>query len=148
RVFSLDRGPEASLALADVALSEAVAAYAFQASGGRVDPEQISRLIHARPTVIGPAQALDETSQAHDADRALQSFNPSQAAYLALREKLAQWRAASAPVALLAAAESRRRASDAVGAIALRKNGAMESEIIANMEFWRWQPRNLGADRL
>ncbi len=148
RVFSLDRGPEASLALADVALSEAVAAYAFQASGGRLDPAQISRLIHARPNVVGPAQALDETSQALDADHALQSFNPTQAGYIALREKLAQWRAASTPVALLAATESQHRASDAVSAIAPRKNAAMEAEIVANMEFWRWQTRDLGADRL
>ncbi|MGO9392540.1 L,D-transpeptidase family protein [Rhodoblastus sp.] len=148
RVFSLDRGQETSLALADVALSEAVAAYAFQASGGRLDPGQISRLIHARPNVVGPAQALDETSRALDADHMLQSFNPSQAGYLALREKLALWRAASAPVALLAAIESKHHASDAVRAIAPRKNAAMEAEIVTNMEFWRWQPRDLGADRL
>jgi murein L,D-transpeptidase YcbB/YkuD len=73
RVFSLDRGPEASLALADVALSEAVAAYAFQASGGRLDPARISRLIGAHPTVVGPAQALDEIARATDADHALQA---------------------------------------------------------------------------
>src|SRR5208337_3637652 len=87
RVFTLDRGPEASLALADVALSEAVAAYAFEASGGRLDPARISRLIGSHPTVVAPAQALDDASRAPDADRALQSFNPDQPGYVVLREK-------------------------------------------------------------
>ncbi|WP_294537973.1 L,D-transpeptidase family protein [uncultured Rhodoblastus sp.] len=147
RVYALERGPEASLALADVALSEAVAAYAFQASGGRLDPARISRLIGAHPTVVGPAQALDETSQAPDADRALRAFNPDQPGYLALREKLAQRRAGLAPTALLASTEPPRRASDASGA---RRggNGALESDLLVNMEFWRWQPREPGADRL
>jgi L,D-transpeptidase YcbB len=148
RVYSLDQGSEAAMALADVALSEAVAAYAFQASGGRVDPARISRLIGARPQIVAPAQALDETSTAPDADSALQSFNPHQPGYIALREKLEQMRADSAPVALLAATETSRRASDAVGAIRPGRNAGLESEILVNMEFWRWQPRDFAADRI
>jgi murein L,D-transpeptidase YcbB/YkuD len=148
RVYSLDQGPEASMALADVALSEAVAAYAFQASGGRVDPARISRLIGARPQIVAPAQALDETAKATDADSALQSFNPHQPDYIALREKLAQARSASAPMALLAATQTSRRASDAVSAIAPQRNVRLESDILVNMEFWRWQPRDFSADRI
>ena len=92
RVYALDQGPEASLALADVALSEAVAAYAFQASGGRIDPSRISRLIGARAPVVPAAQALDEVSRSADAGKQLQSYNPTHPGYLALREKLAQLR--------------------------------------------------------
>jgi murein L,D-transpeptidase YcbB/YkuD len=148
RVFSLDRGPDASLALADVALSEAVAAYAFQASGGRLDPARISHLIGAHPTVVGPVQALDETARASDADHALQAYNPDQPGYVALREKLAQAREGGAPMALLASTETPRRASDAVGGRRRGGDRALESDILVNMEFWRWQPRQPGADRL
>ncbi len=157
RVFALGQGPEASLALADVALSEAVAAYAFQASGGRVDPSRISRLIGARAPVVPAAQALEETSGATDAGGVLKSYNPDQSAYLALRAKLAQLRASpaqidapqvQAPLTRLAAAEARHRASDAVTTLSPRGKAALESELLVNMEFWRWMPRDLGHDRL
>ena len=149
RVYSLDPAPEASLALGDIALSEAVAAYAFQASGGRIDPARISRLIAPRAGVASPAQVLDEISKAADAGAALQNYNPRQPGYMALREKLAQTRAepVSGPVARLAARDSSKRASDAVGSIG-RRSAALESEILVNMEFWRWLPRDLGRDRI
>jgi murein L,D-transpeptidase YcbB/YkuD len=149
RVYSLDQGKEASLALGEIALSDAVSAYAFEASGGRVDPKRISALIGARPGVVGAAQALDETSQAADAGGVLKAYNPSHAGYIALREKLAQARAEPriGPVARLAASESGKRASDAVVSTG-RRGGALESEILVNMEFWRWLPRDLGRDRI
>jgi murein L,D-transpeptidase YcbB/YkuD len=149
RVYSLDQGPEASLALGDIALSEAVAAYAFQASGGRIDPARISRLIAPRAGVASPAQVLDEISKAADAGAALQAYNPRQPGYMALREKLAQTRAepVSGPVARLAARDSSKRTSDAVGSIG-RRGATLESEILVNMEFWRWLPRDLGRDRI
>jgi murein L,D-transpeptidase YcbB/YkuD len=149
RVYSLDQAPEASLALGDIALSEAVAAYAFQASGGRIDPARISRLIAPRAGVASPAQALDEISKAADAGAALQNYNPRHPGYMALREKLAQTRAepVSGPVARLAARDSSKRASDAVGSIG-RRGALLESEILVNMEFWRWLPRDLGRDRI
>jgi murein L,D-transpeptidase YcbB/YkuD len=146
RVYSLDEGPDASLALGDVALSEAVAAYAFQASGGRIDPARLSRLIGAHPAVVSAAKALEETSAAADAGQTLQSFNPRQPGYLALKEKLAETRAAPAPMARLAS--TRRGLSDATGAIAARRDAGLENEILTNMEFWRWLPRDLGAERV
>ncbi len=30
----------------------------------------------------------------------------------------------------------------------MRRNAQLEDDILVNMEFWRWQPRDLGADRL
>jgi murein L,D-transpeptidase YcbB/YkuD len=149
RVYSLDQGPEASLALGDIALSEAVAAYAYQASGGRIDPARISSLIAPRAGVVSPAQALDETAKAADASATLQAYNPRQPAYMALREKLSHTRAEpmSGPVARLASRDSSRRATDAVGSIT-RRGATLESEILVNMEFWRWLPRDLGRDRI
>ena len=148
RVYSLDHGPDASMALGDVALSEAVAAYAFQASGGRIDTGRISRLIGSHPPVVGAAQALDEASKAADADKVLQSYNPQHPGYLALAEKLAEVRAAPEPMARLAATERGRGVSDAPSAVGPRRNADLESDILTNMEFWRWLPRDLGAERV
>ncbi len=85
--------PEA-LAQADVVLSEAAVAFAMQASGARVAPTHISRLITQRPTVAEPAEAL-AVATAADPGAALQAFNPPQRGYVELREQLARLRAES-----------------------------------------------------
>jgi murein L,D-transpeptidase YcbB/YkuD len=148
RVYSLDRGPDASLALGDIALSEAVAAYALQASGGRIDPARISRLIGSHAPVVSAAQALDETSKSADADKTLHGYNPQHPGYLALRDKLAEVRAAPELQARIAATERGRGVSDAAPALGARRNADLEAEILTNMEFWRWLPRELGTDRV
>ncbi|WP_374547943.1 murein L,D-transpeptidase [Rhodoblastus sp.] len=148
RVYSLDKGPPNALALGDVALSEAVAAYAFQASGGRVEPARMSRLVGVHPPVVPAAQALDETAKAADAAKTLDSYNPRHPGYLALKAKLAELRAAPEPMARLAATERGRGLSDAGPALSGRRNADLESEILTNMEFWRWLPRDLGSERV
>ena len=146
RVFSLGSGPDSSLALGDVALSEAVAAYAFQASGGRIDPARISKMIGARPTVVSAEQALAETSRSADAGATLQAYNPRQPGYLALKEQLADARARPARTARLALNGRARAISDeTTGALRATK---LEGELLVNMEFWRWLPRDLGAERI
>jgi L,D-transpeptidase YcbB len=146
RVFSLGAGPESSLALGDVALSQAVAAYAFQASGGRIDPARISKMIGARPPVVPAALALDETGKAADAGKALQAYNPQQPGYLALKAKLAELRARPARTARLAMNGRGRSISDETSDAP--RGTRLENELLTNMEFWRWLPRDLGADRV
>ena len=146
RVFSLGSGPDSSLALGDVALSEAVAAYAFQASGGRIDPARISKMIGARPPLVSAAQALGETSKSADAGKTLEAYNPQQPGYLALKEKLAQARARPARTARVALNGRARWISDeTTGSLRATK---LEDELLVNMEFWRWLPRDLGAERI
>ena len=149
RVYSLDPAPASGLAAGDVALAQAAAAYAFQASGGRVEPSRLSKLIGLRPEVVSAAQALEETSQAADAGAQLASYNPPQQGYRALREKLAALRANPPGGARLAATEHKRRASDArsLAGVAARR-ATEEADLRVNMEFWRWMPRELGADRI
>jgi L,D-transpeptidase YcbB len=148
RVYSLDQGSPASLALGDVALSEAVAAYAAQASGGRIEPARISRLVGVHPPVVGAAQALDETAKSADAGKTLEDYNPQQPGYLALKQKLAELRAAPEPLARVAATERGRGVSDAGSGIGARRNADLESDLLTNMEFWRWLPRDLGPERI
>src|SRR5262249_36089917 len=80
-------------AAADIALTDAVVAYGRQASGSRVDPHMISRLIGAEPEVADPVVILALVSTAGEAaGDELRGFNPPQRGYLALREKLSELR--------------------------------------------------------
>lgn len=194
-------GAPAQRAEADVTLSEAIVAYALQASGGRIEPTAISPEITAKPDVADPSKALALIAAASDPDAALEDFNPPQKAYRDLRDKLAELRAENAPVATIPAGPQLRigmvdprvpliRArfgldalAEAQGADALvydarvaalvadfqRANGLppsgvltastaqalsggetsrQEAAIIANMEMWRWEPRDMGEERV
>ena len=81
-----------SRAATDLALSLAVVAYGRQASGGRIDPQTIDKLITEKPEVADPARILATVASAPDAGVALRDFNPVQSGYVALREKLAEVR--------------------------------------------------------
>lgn len=197
----LDAAAGAGAALAELRLSEAVSAYARQASGSRVDPARLSSLITARPLIPLVAHALATVAAAGDAGAALLAFNPPQAAYRNLRIRLHQLRAPEksatvsyAPVppgpplrvgmrdarvpllrvrfgllaggaddmvydALVAAAISdfqRANSLPATGVLTPRTIAALgggepvrlENEILANMERWRWMPRDMGDSRI
>lgn len=192
----------AVLARRELALSRAVAAYAGQASGGRVAPVAISRLITSKPEAIEPAAALakfsavDKTGDISAGD-ILQNFNPPHPGYRALRAKLAEMRRehdSPAPVAIgpgkvlrigmkdprvplirarfglspgqdngdltvydtqVASAVASfqksqglradgRLTPQTVAALSGGQPKRLEADIVANMERWRWLPRDLG----
>ena len=86
------------LAESDLALTDAVVAYARQATGSRVDPVAISPLIGAKPDLADPAEVLDGLIAAGaEAGDKLQALNPSDPRYVALRDKLAEMHAARLP---------------------------------------------------
>jgi murein L,D-transpeptidase YcbB/YkuD len=139
----------------ELALSEAVVAYATQAAGGRVDPRRLSRLIGARPSLPEPGAVLAATAAAGArAGDALEDYNPRHAGYRALKDKLAELRNARAPEPPTRYAESRSVARDDTparkrfAAPAASHEARVRAEIIANMERWRWMPRDLGEDRI
>ncbi|MGH6819875.1 MAG: L,D-transpeptidase family protein, partial [Methylocella sp.] len=185
------------IAAADLALSDAVVAYGRQASGSRVDPRMISRLIGVEPEVADPAVILALVATAgEEAGEELLRFNPPQKAYEALREKLLQSRRGrgvagrdaaipSGPVLrpgmrdprvplirarlslddaaavedsiydtrIAAAVADFQKANGlpASGNLTARTIAALsggpsslEAEILANMERWRWMPRDMG----
>lgn len=208
---ALPPGTDEEIAAADIALTGAVVAYGRQASGSRVDPHMISRLIGAEPEVADPAVILALVSSAGDAaGEELRRFNPQHKGYEALRSRLIQLRAgrgtarrdAAIPagpvlrpgmkdprVPLIRAKLSINEDQDAsfleerdgtkdlvyderiAAAVAdfQRANGLpasgnftprtaaalsnpapshLEAEIIANMERWRWLPRDMGQSRI
>ena len=151
--LSVKAPPEGSdwSAAAELELSEAVADYAAQASGSRVDPATISDGVEERPKVVKPAQALDAVANAGDqAGVRLAGFNPPHPAYAALRDKLAELRAARTHPKREAstARESDTRPITNFASLPEARAKRVEAEIVANMEMWRWEPREMGATRL
>ncbi len=163
-----------ALAKAEVDIADAVVVYALEASGARIRPSSISPLVADGAEVANPLAALAAVAAAPDPDAALQAFNPPQEAYRRLRDKLSQL---PAPKAMTRAAEraslepesarlirSRLGEAEYVGAHGRRFAAAGVSDavnvalaggdeprrlaILANMEMWRWEPRDMGASRV
>ncbi len=77
------------LAAAEIAFSEEIVAYGREASGVRIDPQDINPLIGTKPDVAAPGLILGTVAAAGlDGGKMLQGFNPQQKPYLALRAKL------------------------------------------------------------
>lgn len=199
---TLGAGAPAALAATELALSEAVVTYGRQASGDRIDPRTISPLITEKPQPAKPAEILGSVASAADAGATLADFNPPQAGYKALRQKLAELLHAHTPTvampipggqilkvgmkdprvplirarfgldtepetapadlvydtAIAAAVAGFQRASGlpvsgtltprTIAALSGGKPSRLESEILVNMERWRWMPRDIGNDRI
>jgi murein L,D-transpeptidase YcbB/YkuD len=163
--------PEA-IAEAEATMASAVVAYAEQATGSRVLPWHVSPLIFAAPNVVDPGAALVETAMAEDPARRLADFNPPQRGYRALREELkrldAPGVAQRAPRALSADLDpdplldlqtegAPRRIRRAINvhivpaSVSAPSAGPARREraaILANMEMWRWEPRDMGERRI
>ncbi len=161
-----------AIAEAETIIASALVAYAEQATGSRVPPSHVSELIFARPSVADPGVALAETAAAADPARRLAAFNPPQRGYRALRDELKRlenpgvaarrFRVLSAdldPDPLLdlqdeGASQRTKRALNAhihtasVGATSAGVNARQRAAILANMEMWRWEPRDMGERRI
>jgi murein L,D-transpeptidase YcbB/YkuD len=120
-VPDLEQGaaPEA-LAATELRLSAAVLAYARDAQNGRVPFSHFGADIQYAPKIVAAAAILAKIADAADVGAVLATFNPPHAGYQALKAKLAEVRAGS------------------------RSGGVREAVILANMERWRWMPRDLG----
>jgi murein L,D-transpeptidase YcbB/YkuD len=169
--------PEA-VAADEVAVAAAVVAYAEQASGARLSPYRLAPMFAADPQIVDPGEALAEMAAASDPGARLAAFNPPQKGYRALREALQRANEAASgarqtestqsdPAAasdapalgddpLLGAAyhprtaRGRRRA-DLASAATRTAGDARAREraaILANMEMWRWEPRDMGERRI
>jgi L,D-transpeptidase YcbB len=161
-----------SIAEAETTIASAVAVYAEQATGSRVVPSHVSPVIFARPSVVDPGTALAETSMAADPAQRLADFNPPQRGYRALRDELKRLeapgvagrrpRALSAdldpdPLLDLQDEGAPRRIKRALAAhiypasvspTAVAATARQRAAILANMEIWRWEPRDMGERRI
>jgi L,D-transpeptidase YcbB len=169
----LGSGPEPdAIADAETTVASAVVAYAEQASGSRVPPTHVSPLIFATPSVVDAGTALTETAMAVDPAQRLAAFNPPQRGYRELRDELKRldtpgvaerrFHVLSAdlePDPLLdeqtGATQGRmKRALNAhihtasVSATSAGASARDRAAILANMEMWRWEPRDMGERRI
>ncbi len=169
--FALPRGIAPGLAAdalaeAETTIASAVVTYAEQATGSRVAPSRLWPLLRATPSVAEPAAALAETAAAADPARLLADFNPPQKGYRELREELKRLTEA-APSRAGAhggkptdprADQGRRRVKGLAGghvttasadaALAFGSLARKRAAILANMEMWRWEPRDMGERRI
>jgi murein L,D-transpeptidase YcbB/YkuD len=83
-----------TLAEADIKLSALAVSYARDARGGRLNPSRVSSLLAPTLDLPSAKAVLQLLSQAADPGTALEGFNPQQADYKALKDKLAEVRAA------------------------------------------------------
>ncbi len=161
-----------AIAEAETTIASALVAYAEQASGSRVAPSHVSGIIFATPSIVEPGIALAETVAAADPARRLANFNPPQRGYRELREELQRldapgvaerrFRVLNAdldPDPLLDLQEEglsqrTKRALNAhihtasVSATSSGANARQRAAILANMEMWRWEPRDMGERRI
>ena len=198
----VDKGTNEEIAASDIAMTDAVVAFARQASGARVDPRTISPLIGARPELADPAKVVDAVVAAGpEGGDKLEALNPSDPRYAALRDKRVSLHGAHAaattpigagPILRIGMHDARvpllrgrlgvmaldlvsdadeydMELAEAVAAFqrgnGLRVSGkldnataaalsgagkasSLESTLAANMEMWRWMPRELGRDRI
>ena len=104
---------------AEIGFTNAAIRYARDAGGARVNPRNISRLITAEPTIPQTQNILIALSTSNDAGKTLEDYNPQHTGYKALKDKLAE-----------------------------QVDPKKQADIIANMERWRWLPRDLGSSHI
>jgi L,D-transpeptidase YcbB len=138
-----------AIAEAETTIAAAVVAYAEQATGSRVPPWRVSPFIFAARNRADPGAALAETAAAADPAERLADFNPPQKGYRELREELGRLDDA-APLAAgrRGLAGNRIRTASISAAFAFGSRRRERAAILANMEMWRWEPRDMGEERI
>jgi murein L,D-transpeptidase YcbB/YkuD len=116
-------GPDA-LAEAELKLTRTVLTYARHLQAGRFPYTRVSRNIELPQAAPEPSDVLSRVANAADAGQALEGFSPPHEPYRKLKAVLGELRARS-------------------GAAKGEASRQIET-VIANMERWRWYPRDLG----
>jgi L,D-transpeptidase YcbB len=140
--FSRDMSEEAAAAN-EIGLTASILKYARHASGGRVSFTRVSGAILYPSHAADPAQVLTQVSSTDDVGAVLSSFEPQHAGFKALKAQLAK---------AMNAADSHKTAQQPGNEGSKKGQKAEKSRprsdtiatLIANLERWRWLPRDLG----
>ena len=141
-------GPDA-IAEAETTIAAAVVTYAEQATGSRVPPSRLWPFVFPALNRADPGAALAETAAAADPAERLADFNPPQKGYRELREELERLDGA-APVAASrrGLVAGRIRTASISAAFEPGWRSRQRAAVLANMEMWRWEPRDMGEERI
>ena len=122
-----------ALADADITLTYSALTFARHLATGRIAPGRVVTEVDYSDHAPAPADILSKIAEAADAGAALESFNPPHRGFQALKAKLAELRGRGIP-----------RAQKASATVDPSKPGQEIDRVLANMERWRWLPRDLG----
>ena len=134
----------------DIKLTNSVLTYARHLAVGRVAPTRVLAEVDYGNHTPDPTDILRKVAEGGDAGTALESYNPPHDGFRVLKAKLAELRAHAAQAGNVVlnqpAIGSRARNSRAPKALAAvsEKPGYDIDRVLANMERWRWLPRDLG----
>jgi murein L,D-transpeptidase YcbB/YkuD len=115
---SLSGSDADKLAQGEIALTNSILTFARHARTGRVSFSRVSGAIFYKLEFPEAADVLAHVANAGQIGEALGAYHPQHASYKALKAKLAEARS--------------------------QKKAAIADTLIANMERWRWLPRDLG----
>jgi murein L,D-transpeptidase YcbB/YkuD len=112
-----------ALAVADVELTGALLRFTRHLATGRIAPHRVTAEVEYGDHAPDPGEILQKLVAAPNVDAAIESYNPPHAGFRALKAKLAALR---------------------TNALSSPKSARAIDTIVANMERWRWLPRDLG----
>jgi murein L,D-transpeptidase YcbB/YkuD len=93
RVPDFPAGKPETLAASDLALTGSLLTFARHLSDGRITPSRVYGQVDYGDHTPAPADILKTVAQANDVDAAIESFNPPDRDFRALKSKLAELRA-------------------------------------------------------
>jgi len=128
------------LAADELTLTNSIATFVRHASNGRVAFSRVSGSIYFDLKSPDLQQVLEKIASSQDIAATLDSFNPRQPQYKGLKAALSRAREAPDPDAVTPSTKIKMRHVDQNG----HNQAASVDSILANMERWRWLPRDLG----
>ena len=114
------------------------------ASTGRVAFSRVSGSIYFDLKSPDLQQVLEKIASSHDIAATLDSFNPQQPQYKELKAALARARKTPDADTLILANKTKIQRAHQDGRSQSKVSSAKVDAILANMERWRWLPRDLG----
>jgi murein L,D-transpeptidase YcbB/YkuD len=133
---------EEQTAKAELQLTGSILRYARHASSGRVSYTRVSASVLYPDHAADPADVLNKVASAQDIGAVLQSFEPQQPGFIALKTALAKELAAPQDNGALQDLGTSKKHLSKEANEQSRRNAV--DTIIANLERWRWLPRDLG----
>jgi L,D-transpeptidase YcbB len=131
------------LAADELALTNSVVTFVRHASMGRVAFSRVSGSIYFDLKSPDLQQVLEKIASSHDIAATLDSFNPQQPQYKGLKAALT--RARDTGKAVVPATKTKMQRAHQNRGSQAKVPAATLDAILANMERWRWLPRELGA---